>query len=613
MSRSGEGVIAASRLGPSSALTRMTKRLASYAPGHTVAVVTSEVGPAPAWYHQRTGEVVLSLRFLDDVPDWHLTRLIERFDKRINEAAAREIPGADEKLGVVLGVFQHEVAHSKWSRWLYDSHSDVGRLSERSRLVHGVLRTWEEIRIEKRAYDWDANARIGLRYSFGYLLKLLTEDIPTSRSGVASLWALTVGRAAASIVEPDEVEAINDLACTILGDDTVAAMREILDQAVEWDQHDWRDNLGEIVALAEEWIDLLGITEIKLPALIEGEDFDFDFPVDPPEIDTDSDGDEGADHVKGAPAKDSEWNDVTKEDAKRLLDAVKKAADTVGEDAERVVLRLSNPREKAQEVFGGRLHTGGGWHTREPNHEERAGVTRFATALSRISYQAPSVSKVPSAAPPGRIRSRDAVRRSAERAGGRMVTAKPWERKKRRHSQNPPLTVGLMTDTSGSMSWAQEVVASAAYIFANAITRVGGRLAAVTFGDRAEGVIRPGDVPTKVFSRSADGGTEMFDHAIAALDGVLHLTSSRGAKVLVVISDGGLVEAGEKERAAIWLDRCRQAGTAVVWLDGDDTAPHWVPSWVEYVGISEDGVHDAAEAIASAMERAFRSARGVTI
>jgi hypothetical protein len=596
----------------SHALTRATNNLARYAPGHTVAYITREEGPAPAWYHQKTGEIVLSLRFADDEPDARLALILNRIAEEkhaIHRHLDLPLGREGETYGTLFGIFQHEVAHSRWSRWQFEGHDEIRSLTDRPNAVTGVLRLWEEIRIEKRAYDREPLVRVPFRHSFAYLLKKLTEDTPVTKAQVAHLWALTVGRVFASIVETDEVLPINDLACTIIGDDDVVVLREILDQAVVWDEHTARDDLQSIVSLAEEWLDVLGIDEdgdIKIPDLLDGEDADADG-----DIHADAEfGEEGDHATRGS---EEPWAEVTEEESKRLLEAIEKAGDFVRKNAGRVSLKLSDPRQKADEVFGKRFsHTGVQWDVRPPSHSERTAVTTLAAAFTRINYQAPAVTKVATAIPPGRIRSRDAVRRSAERAGGRMVTAQPWERKKRRHVHNPPLTLGLMTDTSGSMGWAQEVVASAAYIFSNAIARVGGKAAAVTFGDYAEGVVRPGEVPTTVASRRANGGTERFEWAIAALDGALHLTHNKGAKVVVIICDGGLVETGECERAVLWLERLRRAGTAVLWLDSSVTRnKEWLPSWVELQKIPHGtDFTKAVDVIADSMERAFRAAQG---
>ena len=118
------------------------------------------------------------------------------------------------------------------------------------------------------------------------------------------------------------------------------------------------------------------------------------------------------------------------------------------------------------------------------------------------------------------------------------------------------------------MSWAQGMVASAAYIVGKAGHRINAKTAAVTFGSQIEAVLKPGEVPTEVRERSANGGVEEFDIAMAALDGALGLTTTPdSAKVLVIISDNELVNTFEPEKRAIWMKRMAKAGVAIVWVD----------------------------------------------
>lgn len=154
-----------------------------------------------------------------------------------------------------------------------------------------------------------------------------------------------------------------------------------------------------------------------------------------------------------------------------------------------------------------------------------------------------------------------------------MTTATPWERTKRLRTTSRPVVVGIMTDTSGSMGWAENFVADFAWTVATAGIRVGARTAAVTFGSRTEMVTRPGATPQQIRVRTANGSQEMFDEAAAALEGVLHFTTgaANAAKVLFIVSDGELVREGEPSRAAQRIEQFTNAGTLVVWVGA---SPH---------------------------------------
>jgi hypothetical protein len=148
-----------------------------------------------------------------------------------------------------------------------------------------------------------------------------------------------------------------------------------------------------------------------------------------------------------------------------------------------------------------------------------------------------------------------------------MMTAKPWKATVRRHTSAKPLVVGVATDTSGSMRWAESGVAEFAYVYANAGHRIGARTAAVTFGDHVHRIARPGEVLNEVLTKTASDGTEEFDQAMAALDGVLHLTTpGTASRILIVVSDAQFVKSDEAERAYRWVQAMIKAGTHIVWI-----------------------------------------------
>ena len=254
--------------------------------------------------------------------------------------------------------------------------------------------------------------------------------------------------------------------------------------------------------------------------------------------------------------------EVDEESARILKDAIDKTLEQIELNPD-LPIRLSDSKKWAQKVFDPASRYG---TPRPPNGEERRLVSKLAHDLEALSI--PTITKVVRSGlvPPGRLRSREMVRAAAERSQGRMVTARPWETVKRRRTAAPPMVVGLMTDTSGSMAWAQDLVASTAYIIANAAGRVGAKTAAVTFGDYVRPVVFPGQRPTEVRVNRANGASEAFDNAAAALDGILNLSTGNGAKIAVIVSDGHLVNQDEPEKAKMWVDRWIAAGVVVVWV-----------------------------------------------
>jgi cell division GTPase FtsZ len=136
--------------------------------------------------------------------------------------------------------------------------------------------------------------------------------------------------------------------------------------------------------------------------------------------------------------------------------------------------------------------------------------------------------------------------------------------------------------------------------------RIGARFAAVTFGNHAEAVVKPMELPSEVTVRAADGGSEAFDEAVAAIDGVLHLTSNRaGAKVLIVVTDGELVRPNEMAKAQKWLDKLRAGGTLVIQVGYAYTSP--LGKGVEIMKIKKPTVDDLVKAIVRGLQTSMTS------
>lgn len=208
--------------------------------------------------------------------------------------------------------------------------------------------------------------------------------------------------------------------------------------------------------------------------------------------------------------------------------------------------------------------------TEKPSAEDYMMAKKLSKELENLNVSGRGKFVVASQTPPGRMNSRQAVQRSAERARGQMSTAKPWKRVKHTVDVNPPLTVGVLTDVSGSQSWAEMLSARMAWVLSHAVTSIGGRVAAATFGDEALVTLRPGEHPEKLTIVDADGGTEQFDWAAGTLDTLLNLTTGTGVRLLFVLTDGYMVKNGEMRRTKEWVEAFVKAGVHVIWITPED-------------------------------------------
>lgn len=574
-----------------------------YKPGvavHVVDRVDVPAPPAPAWYMPATGDVTIHL---DEA----------KIDASSLDSALHGVGWAQMR-----GLLWHELAHARWSDWLF-----AVKIPSK---IRGTVTMFEEMRIENRAVDKTEgyvrnDIRSVLPLSIGE-----TRDIPPVRSSVARLWALGYGRCLTTVASYDAVQWVDDAARTLLGDDDVDYMTDILQEVITLHMPDAIDRMIE---LATEWVDLVGDTDHDGCGHGDGateKSDDDDEPGEPGEStdedadadDSDGDGDGGEADGEESEESDGSASDSDKTDKPKpkgdrdlgdddsvIRDVLDSAspdddddhdddADFSDEDMDTIIkevtrmaesiardwdapdeLKMADPTVEAARVFGSADGKARSTELAKPGPVEHGEVIRTAKVLETMAI--PAITKIPAhkIVPPGRLRSREAVRQSAERSRGALSTAKPWQSTKRTHSSVKPIVVGIATDVSGSMRWAESSVAQFAYVWTHAGQRVGARTASVTFGDRVERVAAPGEILTAVPRRKANGGSEKADRALAALDGVLHLShANNAAKLLVIVSDGMLVIPQETQRVIKRLETFKANGTQILWVSNNKPTNH---------------------------------------
>lgn len=610
-------------LSASSLLNDLVPRIFPWARSGAIASVTVEPlagsPDTPAWYFPDTGSAFVNLA------------VVCHGDEKAMERELRKLRTDPRRASTLLGLLAHEFAHSQWSE---DIRPVLRDMEIKDPGVEQVATLFEELRIEKRAVDWKVDRHYldaefwpsnMLRGSFCWLLGEIARagSFDTRPLGVAHTWALTFGRYPVGIATREEVSPIDNMARTVLGDDTVDTMRELLEEAIA------TESLPRVIRLSEEWLALLRTEDGENPppsartcshtgegrddesgtGVGDGTGEDKEGPADDDGDGKDGDGD-GEEAGNGGHGR-SEVADLLEATVKEVQHTITETPTLLG------TVTLSDPAELAARVFRKGKTFGSQWTIRKPDPDLRAEARRLSRTLEALSLPSVTLTKTPSTLPPGRLRGREAVRQSAERSMGLLSTATPWERSKRRRTTTKPVIVGVMTDTSGSMAWAQTLVADFAWILATAGQRVGARTAAVTFGNSAEMVLRPGEIPDDIRERAANGSEEAFDQAAAAIDGVLHLsTPMNAAKVLFVVSDGVLVIPGEPERARQWLERWTAGGTLVVWIG---SASHYYEGVIfggvrgpgRLVRVDASTIRDRAELLRKMESQVLAAARGM--
>jgi hypothetical protein len=517
----------------------------------------------------------------------------------------------------LTGASVHEGAHAMVSQW------ELDQTPARRRVVQAAL-LLEESRAEKHMVESNPETRVFLRAAFTDLVNA-SGEMPEDVHGAAHLAALSLGRADAGVLDHAEVADLRADLVAILGEDLLDSLR-----AVWLDAHALRDHRDKeaMEALGQRWIDLLpepeaesaegGITVIVCGMPSSGG----------------SGGGEGSeDESEGSGSGDSEGSEGSEGKGSgslgRLAEAVAAAAEAeaeaqvdgakVRDEAERRAVAAKSDREAskaAEKVFSDEIGHGHGYGYGEgvkgseaPSVKVRATANRLARAIQKAQFRDRSKTVLSASVPPGRLKSSAAVRRSAQQSQGIPVTAEPWRQTVRKHVDQPPVTVGIMVDISGSMRWAEQPVAELAWSIAHAVNRNEGTTATVAYGERVHAVTKPGESPKAMRTFDASGGTEEVAGALKALDGGLHLTNGRGVRMLVNVSDGQYTHS-QREKATAILRRMTANGVKVLWIDADGggwagTTPITMPG-VTTVKVKRGA--DLADVLAPAITKALSEA-----
>jgi hypothetical protein len=637
--------------------------------GAVLVKVDAADGPAPAmgWYTPGAADITFHVgEFLKLHPELTPEQLVSTATGMEGWATTRARNahgggGTKEQNRIrkaIAGLLLHEGGHSRHSDWTMEPGFKA------TLAVINTLMIFEEGRIEKRVVDMNNSSQPKFRVkeylrAIAQVLLAGTPEKYETLGHAMAVWALVKGRTSAGTLTPEEFAPIDNALRAHLGDDLMDELTDIYDEAMAIDA---RRDFERLVELAEQWNEALSIPSDgegegeaeggcshKVKEDAKGEKGKGESDEEGEEGDgegddsEEGDGEPGDGKAKGKPEElgdgesdeksdddtdSGEFHDVEdlvivdgKANTSVLSDdglaSFRKAINELVESetlAEAPMMDTADKRKATKDVFETTPnYEGSKWRVRKPTPYEVSASNKLASHLESMMVPTIAGTKVLTDVPTGRLKSREAVRRSAERSQGRMTTAKPWVDKIRKHALGPPAIVGIATDTSGSMAWAQGMVASAAYIVGKAGHRINAKTAAVTFGSQIEAVLKPGEVPTEVRERSADGGVEEFDVAMAALDGALGLTTTPDtAKVLVIISDNELVNTFEPERRAIWMDRFAKAGVSIVWVD--QTVRKVANT--EGVAIRWRDITDAekpmvlVDAISKALDKAFTTKRG---
>lgn len=458
------------------------------------------------------------------------------------------------------GVIYHEALHARYSEW------DNEALEAMGEQVFSVFSILDEARIERLGVIAMPENQMFLRSSalslaLGELDDEAIEQLSEVRQ-VAMVCALALARVDAGVLKLSDVRATYDKVIEVLGQELFGKLRAIW---VEF-QKLQTSQVERGRELAEKWLELLNEADPEGEGSGEGEGEGEGEPTD--------------EKGKGKGKGKSVIKDTLKDDADNSsTDVANDLNDQQTKEEQKQDLNQRNKqqerkdktKQEANKVFS--TSSGGGTGTsnsrlqeqRPPKGNERASAVRLAQMLEKAKYRERSITEVKSVFPAGRLKTRIAIQNSAMKAKGIHSELPAWRQTKRKHTDDPTLSIGVMVDISGSMSSAMESMATTAWVLSEAGRRVQARTAMVYFGQDVFSTLKVGQKLEQVSVYSAPDGTEVFGRGFDALDGHLNLVYSEGVKLLVVVSDGHYTS-GELDKAKQAVKLCADNGVAVLWL-----------------------------------------------
>jgi hypothetical protein len=454
-----------------------------------------------------------------------------------------------------VGVILHEAFHARYSGWNY-SHletldkeiSDAFMLLEESRIEGKAVQHYPENALFMRASS--------MNLSFANADESLSEMTATAQ--FANLAGLTLARVTAGVLDEFDVASVRAKLAVGLTQPVLDKLEKIWTEFQSLATH----QIIRGVELATEWVKV-----IKEQAKANGE------PETP-------EGGQGTPMPQALADLLSDLMDAIGEAIEQTSDSTSQALIEQQSDEElkeeiserkSEAKRQQESEKQAEKTFSPNSSAGESGsssrliNTRKPEGVERAGAVLLSQMLEKAKYVERSVTEINSVIPQGRLRPRALVQKKALESKGVRSEVATWTSKKRKHTDDPTLKIGVMVDISGSMGSAMDAMASIAWILSEAGRRVQAKTAMVYYGSGVFPTLKVGQHLPEVNVYSAPDGTEKFGEAYKALDGTLGLTFTDGVRLLVIVSDGHYTST-ESDNAKKAIAECERNGVGVLWV-----------------------------------------------
>ena len=455
------------------------------------------------------------------------------------------------------GAILHEALHARFTRWdLVKSSKDLKPAENEA------LHLLEESRIEGLGIiHYPENADFLRASAMEIVIGDLTDEKLAGMSGTrafAQIAGLVGARVDCGVLSFPDVEQILNITIAGLGQELYDQLRDLWRKAQYHNKH---DNADDLYPLAIEWERLVSEKAKEKGEESESGEGGCSFPI-PSELlgaikeALESSADESA-WTASVNLNDQELEEKRQEEVKeRASEGKRREQNKTAESKVFTKASGENPYGKS----GSKLA-----EVRKPTSAERVASVKVGQMLDKAKYRERDITLTTSVLPQGRLRTRSMVQKKAYEAIGVRVPVEMWEHKTRKQTDEPTLSIGVMVDISGSMGEAMNPMATTAWVMAEAGRRIQARTAMVYYGEGVFPTLRAGQRLDEVNVYTAPDGTEKFHEAFMALDGHLNLLDSRGARLLVIVSDGHYTS-DQTKRAKEWIAECDKMGVAVLWL-----------------------------------------------
>jgi len=517
--------------------------------------------PAPALFDPRTAEIEVNAK---EAFGWAEPEIIGDLNDR---GMMYEFPKA-------TGAILHEACHARFTQWSLEQSSKDLKPKENE-----ALHLLEEGRIEGLGVmTFPRNREFLKACAMEIVMGDLDEEKLSQMSStrvMARLAGLVGGRIDAGVLDYADVADTIDFVMGSLGNELYNQLRDLWRKAQNHTKH---NNATDLYPLAIEWERLVSEKAQEKGEESEGGEGEGGMvliPISKEDL-------EKMKESLDKSAEETEWSATIElgeqeQDEKREEQAKDKSAESKRKDEAKKMESKIFAKNSGVMDFGG---SGSKLvETRKATSEERIASVKVSQMLEKAKYRERDVTEITSVLPAGRLRTRTMVQAHALKSKGIHTPVEAWEHKTRKHTDEPTLTLGVMVDISGSMGGAMKPMATTAWVMAEAGRRIQARTAMVYYGQGVFPTLRVGERLPEVKVYSAPDGTEKFNEGFMALDGHLNLLDSRGARVLVIVSDGHYTS-DQATHAKKWVAECDKRGVAVLWITFDETTDYVVKNYL---------------------------------